>query len=774
MPATTVNTGKPFGPPGAGPRPSLNRDVPPRKTARTTRFGPCGGTDRPKAPSPRVPRPASGTRRGFALSIVLVLLLGMSLLLLALSRFQQGAVVQLGRMVEQERLQAAAQAGLADITARLQDELNDPTTPAGALVSAVFADPDLLVAPDGPVTWNRTLSFPPSRLADATRVAALTVGRPVTLTGEARLQVTEKAGVLPPSYVGFVETTAKVEGDDLPVTVGRERREIRLVDLRDLFLDKYALYVKNFCVNLNHPRRRLVVEGLQKDGAVSRVYLGNRFYPRCPEFPQGEESAANPPVLLDLDFQEDQALIEDFLTPGKVFPVREPPAVEAARGQFFHVRDPYVRFETIRQRFQLPEFYSIPEVRDFYKMVIDKSRPHGSVQNSVAYEIMKDFRQAGGKPENSALFKAIVETCTKGWDYHYGYTDYSHLVSPDGDPAGLLGVSYFSGIAPFFEEYRQFNIQRLTGGKMPLLFGPARGQGVLVEGPAFLRFFKVAFFDHFVTDLPAMGQTFTLNIAEVPLKFRRPGQPADFASREIGTFDDLGLETALMSRPVDELPVNNLFFGESRPREAPQGTNGRRGGDDIFPVLDAQLRTVSRLFRDTEEFARHAVRPGPDGHPRLHLDGVTVILGRDGRALDLTGVSTYAGRGTIVLLRGNCLLANLRRANGPSTDFLRLSLMNGGFTVRGGGQPVTIEAALLATTLRPGRREDSLGFEPDHHQVTIVGQLVVDDLLELVHVDEARPLRIVHDPALFLPALPPRRASLGPVRSGVHTSFAGE
>jgi hypothetical protein len=712
-------------------------------------------------------------RRGFALPVIVALLLGMILWLVMLGRFQQGAVVQLGRMIEQERLTLAVQAALADMTARLQEELNDPATPAGGLVTAVFADPELLAAPDGPLAWSRSLPFRSDRLAAAGRVAERTVGRRVALSGTAHLRLTEKIGRLPPSFIGVVELEARVEGSGIPTTLGYERREIRLVDLRDLFLDKYVLFVKNFCVNLNHPRRRLIIEGAVKPEAVSRVYLGNRFYPPCPEFPQGERGTANPPILLDLDAQGDQALIEDFLTPGRFFPVREPQALAVGRGRFFHVRDPYVRFETIRHRFQLPEFFSIPQVREFYQMVIDKSRPYGAVQNSIAWEIMKDFRQAGGRPEHSQLFKAIVETCTKGWDYHYGYTDYGQLIGPDGQPTELMSVSYFSGIASYFEEYKNFNIQRLTGGKMPLLFGADRSRPVLVEGPAFLRFFKVAFFDHFLTDLPAFGQQFTLNIQEVPLSFRRPDRPPDFASREIGTFDDTGLETVLMSRSVDELPINNLFYGETALRECPQGGSDRRSGDDIFPLLDVRLRSVARLFRDTGEFLRHAVAPGPDGRRRLHLDGVSVILGRDGKALDLTDIPTYSGQGTIVMLRGNCLLGSLRRADGPTRDFLRISLMQGGFLVRGGGQPVTIEAALIATTLRPGRREDSMGFDPAHHQVTILGQLVVDDLLELVNVDEGRPLRIVHDDALFLPTVPPRRASLGTVRIGVQTSYAG-
>ncbi|HNW34718.1 MAG TPA: hypothetical protein PKM25_07290, partial [Candidatus Ozemobacteraceae bacterium] len=675
-------------------------------------------------------------RSGFALLVICALLMGMFLLLMALSRFNHGAVVQLSRVVEQERLQLAAQAGLADIVAQIQEGLNNPATPIGSLVNGTFSDPALVGAPEGQLSWSRTLAFSAGRLSHACRVAEKTVGRPVSMTGEAHLHLSEKIGPLPASFIGYLDVEATVSGAGVPATVSRERREIRLVDLRDLFLDKYVVYVKNICVNINHPKRRLVLDGLLKNGALSRAYFGNRFYPACAEFPQGENSGSNPPILFDIDFQNDRHLIENFFSPQRQFTLRDPNAAAASSDQFFRIRHPYIPFETLSSRFRLPDFYSVQEVRDFYELIINKSSAYGNVQNSVAYEIMKDYRAGGGKPENSKLFKAIVETCTKGWDYQYGYTDYSHLIGPDFKPCGLLSVSHYSGVGSYFEEYKEFNIQRLLGGKMPLLFGESRSQPVLVEGPVFLRFFKVAFFDHFISKLPALGQTFDLNIREVPLKFRRPDKAADFASRNIGRIDNLGLETVLMSRAVENLPINNLFFGETQTRNSPHQIGAPRKGDDIFPVLDEQLRTVTHLFRTSGDFMNHSITQESDGKKRLNLDGVMVVLGMDGQPLDLSGVHAYGGKGMIVLMRGNCFLGSLRRATGPSSDFLRLYLLGGSFSVRGEENPTRIEASLIATTYRPGSREASKGFDPNHHAVTIVGQLVVDDLLELLNIDE--------------------------------------
>lgn len=711
-------------------------------------------------------------RSGFALLVICCLLMGMFLVLMALSRFKQGAVVQLGKVIEQERLQLAAQAGLADIVAQVRDGLNEPASTVGAWANEAFSDPQLLGAPEGRISWNRPLAFSSGQLPEACRVAAKTIGHTVSVDGTARLYLTEKVGLFPASFIGFLDIEASVRGSGLPTTVSRERRELRLVDLRDLFLDKYVLYVKNICVNLNHPLRRFVLEGLMKNGSLSRVYLGNRFYPACPEFPQGEKGGANPPMFLDIDFQNDRNLIANFFSAQRQFAVRDTSAGAASNEQFFFIRHPFIPFEKLSGRFGLPDFYSVQEIRDFYELVIEKCRSYGNVQNSVAYEIMKDYRAGGGKPENSKLFRAIVETCSKGWDYHYGYTDYSHLITPDSKPSGLLSLSYYSGIGSYFDEYKDFNIQRLLGGKMPLVFGESRDKPVLVEGPVFLRFFKVAFFDHFVSKLPALGQTFDLNIQEVPLKFKRPGGSSDFASRNIGRIDDIGLETSLMSRAVDSLPINNLFFGEAQTRDVPQqdGSSGR--GDDIFPVLDDQLRTVTHLFRTADDFLSHAVTRGSDGKNRLNLDGVMAVLGMDGRPLDLSGVRSYAGKGMIVVMRGNCFLGSLCRATGPSSDFLRIYLLGGGFSVRGPENPVQIESSLIATTYRPENRDASKGFDPNHHAVTIIGQLVVDDLLELLNVDEDRPLRIIHDDALFLGVPPPRRISLSPVRIGLGTSIS--
>lgn len=697
------------------------------------------------------------------------MLFGAMLLLIALAKFRQGAVVQLGKFVEYERLHLAAQAGLAELTVLVRDSVNVPGTEVSAVVEKAFADPQLISAHNGDVSWSGMLLFPASTLREANRIAAITVGRAVSVTGEVRLTLTEKVGLNTPSYIGNMEFLTRIRGTGVSTLVSREIREVRLTDLRDLFLDKYVLYVKNTCVNLNHPGRRLIVEGISKDNVFSRVYLGNRFYPPCSEFPQGEKGGKNPPIFLDLDFLGDRPLVQNFCTPQTEFSSRESKVGEASRGNFFHVRQPFIPFGKLRSRFALPEFYFVSQIRDFYRLVIDSCRPYGNVENSVSYEVMKDNQAAGGKPEKSKLFQAIVDTCAKGWDYHYGYTDYSHLVGPDVKPTQMADVSHFMGVYSYFSEYKDLNPQRLLGGKMPLLFGEARDKPLVVEGPAYLRFFKVAFFDHFVENLPMLSEPLKVNIQEVPLAFQHPSRSPDFAGKKIGPIDEIGLETVLMSRAVESLPINNLWFGDGKPRLAPRPLTDPRAGDDIYPEFEDSLKTVSHLYDNSQDFRKHQIYPSETGD-RLHLDGISVILGLDGAALDLTKVHSYQGKGMILLLRGNCFLGTLRRATGPASDFLRIYTVNGGFSVKGAENPTEIEAALVATTFHPAKREMSYGFDANHHSVIIKGQLVVDDLLELLAVDKDRSMKIIHDDALFLPEKLPRRVSISPIRTNVsHT-----
>ncbi len=718
---------------------------------------------------------------GFILYVLILLVICGFGLVLALSRFKSGAIEQLGKTMDQNRLTGLAQAGMSEILARVKSEVNNPATEFGNLFREIFSDP----ATKGPgnlgVNWTRERKFDATDLPMANEIAKNSLGSDLKIDGSIRIVAHEKIQTPFPSFSGYIEMIAQAStsrGGKQAVRI-KERREVKFLDVRDFF-DKYVLYVKSYCGALNNPDRRLITEGiLPRDSAYSRIFLGNRFYPKCPEFPDGENSPTPPPILLDIDFEDDKALIAQLVSGETKFGSINQGVADASNGNVFWVQNPPIAFSSVSSPYSIEDFFQVPELKDVYMGVVNKAQPYSNDPNSVAFEVIKDYNQTGGDPAQSYFFRAMVKTCIDSWKYHFGYTDFSHLVQEQQKPTQFAQVDAFCGVLKYFIENAEngYNYQRCIGGKMPLLFGESRDRGAFVEGPVYLRFFKIAFFDEFTKDMSFAGGSFRVFIPVIPLSFLRYEKPKTFLNKDVGKLFGVGIEKWLMSRAVDSKPVNSLFFPQRKKAlEVPQQVGTALKGDQIFPSVDTNLRTVSHVYPSGKAFLEDRV-VDEGGKPVLDLDGLMFISAQDGAPLNLTGVNAFRGRGLIILLKGHCIIGTLERLQKGSNDSLRIYLPEGSFFLGGSESVVKIEASLQATVFRPHGAtlspNDQGRIVMNGKGAQILGNLVVDSLNELDTLPKGKSLRIVHDEKLYFPP-DPVRISIGKVRSFFAVSMEGD
>ncbi len=717
------------------------------------------------SPRRRPGRPGVRGPRGVVLYVVCLLLLGGLLLTLALSRFTSGAVEQLARTVDQTRLLVHAQAGLHEMLARIKTEANQPQSEFGKMFRQVFTDRSS-AAGAGAAPWSRRRDFPPADLPLANALIREALGPSARLEGSLRLVLPDRLASPLESYAGFLELTARAaagSGRDTALSV-RERREVRLLDVRDPFFDKYALFVKNDCPHLNHPERRLVVEGVDRSDFTSFAYFGNRLYPPCPEFPQGEGSPKPPPVLLDLDFEGDGNLIANLAGAARGFSPRDAAAAQQSRGQLFFVKEPPVAFAGLAGQYGLADYAACPDLQRWYeRTIVDPARKAGGGKGSLASEIVQDFNQCRGDLAKSEGFRAVLADACREWRYHYGYTDYGHLVGLPGlNMTPFATTPLFSGILSYFHEYRDYNPQRTLGGRMPALFGPARNRPLFVEGPVYLRFFKVAFLDQVTIDLALAAGKQEITLPGLPLAFQRADRPVTYRSKVVANVD--GLEKVLMSRAI-QTPLNYVFFGARTAEPEPRQAGTPRPAADLAPQIDRTLRLPSYLYKTAGDFlAERVVTEG--GRRVLDLDGLMVILGLNGKVLDLSDVHLFRGKGVLVVGRGDCRLGSLRRLVPGSDDLCKIQLQRGIFQVDGAEADLEIEAGLTAIRYFPKEGETAHGLLalPPGRSVRIHGNLLVDDLNRLDGLQAGRTLTVRHDPTLTHPA-DPFRVSIGPVKT---------
>lgn len=294
---------------------------------------------------------------------------------------------------------------------------------------------------------------------------------------------------------------------------------------------------------------------------------------------------------------------------------------------------------------------------------------------------------------------------------------------------------------------------------MPRIFGFSDSKPVILEGNVFLRFFKLAFFDEFETTLALGGQSSSLAMPAIPLHFQTPGSARSFLNQ---TLQIHGLEKQLMSREVDDIPVNSLFGGSLNP--LPMGVTAP---ENLFPAIS--IDSISYRYKDAEQFLAENTILIDDGSKRLRIDGLMYIEKGD---LDISQYKSFSGQGMIWIgFRGTVHLGDLAKSK-PS-DILKIFVQDGNFLIKSRNPEVKISASLIALTFfsDPKRNRASLinrgKLLPNNHAVEITGNLAVDYFFlqdKNYGLPAGKNLVIKHDPFLQTPVYP-KWATIGPVRT---------
>ena len=294
---------------------------------------------------------------------------------------------------------------------------------------------------------------------------------------------------------------------------------------------------------------------------------------------------------------------------------------------------------------------------------------------------------------------------------------------------------------------------------MPEIFGEDRKRPVYVDGPVYVRFFKVGLLDQINLPFNYAGLSLNVPVTCVSCVWEKPGT-GTFSSQPIGSLD--GITSRFMSHPVDWLSINNFYFG---PGENVDNKDNRIScgmlGYNVFHYLDPKLRTVSNYYMNASDFINDRIK-NINGEQVLDLDGISVIYGKDKAKLDLSSIKKYRGKGMIVSFLGNCVLGDLAPTD-ANVDYLKIWLMGGRFFVDETRSSAAIFASLISTfksndnSSTPSSHEG--GFYTNKVPTTIMGNLIIDNLFDM---RDKKYFKIIHDPKIYKCEYPVRVSVGGP------------
>lgn len=675
----------------------------------------------------------------------------------------------------QSRLTAIAQSGANEIWAIIRSEVNNKggaTDPLHfySLVNSVFSKAIAEKPPANTYICERFFDFPDLPFSNI--LAGEISGDRFVVKGHCRVYVTKLIRRSPESFLGHIEVMiqAVAKSDSRDFVELKERRDFKTIDTRD-FLDRYALYVKDYSYDYNKTNQKLIINGLNSD-VRSSVYLGSRFPPKYKAF----ASITGPvPIYFDLNFKDDENLLPALLK-NSVAPIpigiKDVPSVSnnakavAAENIFWAVPMP-LKFKHIYDRgnFSDSDFYSVKALQDgYYKTFVETAKKAGGEEHSLSGLILDDWRNCGGNYANSKVFKMVVKTSIDAWNYIYAYTDAQSLWVGT-DLTSFAKTFQFTGLNDYVKFMQNFHPDKAVSGKMAQIFGADRSIPVLLEGNILLRFFKIAFFDEFDTNITLGGESKDLGMPAIPLHFQDPaGTTRNFLNNKVRIH---GIENYLMSREVDAIPVNALF---SAGIATPQVSSGKP--DTVLPTVS--IDAISYRYKTSQDFLDDRTML-VDGKKRLHADGLMFIEKGD---LDLSQYTSFAGQGMIWLgFRGNIYLGDLAKSK-PS-DILKIWAQDGDFIIKSEKAGVKIHASLIASTYFSDKKRDVKSLRnrgkliPNKHEVAIIGNLVADYLFltdKNYGIPGGKSLTITHDPFLCSPAYP-KWTTVGTVRSIHNLNF---
>jgi hypothetical protein len=653
-------------------------------------------------------------KRAFILLWVCMLAVAMGALVFALHQLRTGNLHQLSITINQNKLRIVAQSAINEILATIKSKINQSGSLYNKAVENILGSPgNYGIQGQAKVVFKN--EFTGEELGYSREMGEEYFSPGLQINGEVAFVIVEKVG-LPnlPSYLGYIEVCATVKDKKNVFIKQRERRELKIVNLADPFVDKYALFVKNYCPFLNSPDKRLVINGIdpnQNNGKFSFAYFGNNNYPTCKQYPQGARSNPTPPIRLDLNFEKDRNLLGGLYQANASLELKNSLLKKASQNNFFWTSSP-VKFNNFSDSFSIKDdYYKIPELADIYLNIIEKAKKFEDVHTSIAYLIMRDYKKAGGNIANSEIFASIVRLAEKHWLYHFGYTDYKTISS------NKLNQRPFSGLISYFDNLQKINPISAVGGEMPILFGKSRNRPVFIEGPVYLRFFKIALIDELETSIKIGNESIKIFLPIIPLGFEFT--PQTISGKKLKKPIDR-VNKNLMSKPVVHIPINNFFFSRNKIKPSTK-TIGGLEGRDVYPYFASDLKTITHIYPTAYDFIKDMTDRTSD-EAMLNLDGNILILGKDNKPLDLTMINTFRGTGRIILAQNDCHLADLK-ANDPNKDLLYIYLIKGNFQIKGNKPNVLIQASLAA--LNKNKTGQIL---PNSKSVTIDGNLIVDDL----------------------------------------------
>ena len=552
-------------------------------------------------------------RKGFILYIIIAVLLALAILAFALNSFKSGAVVQLARNIDQNRLIQIAKSANAEVLAILRTQANNSKSQnIFRTFRSIFPKAD-----SNSANLNQTLPLLSNYVPEKTKEIADQSGYNIIIDSRATLTNFQKSIYQSTSaynaYLDIYSKAYRAESPNNSIEV-YERHDVRLVDLRHN-LDKYALFVKDYTPDTNNSQRRLIIQGIEPtDGRITRVYLGSELYP---ENSEGVDKSWNKNILwLDLYFDE-ICNMPGFKSIFKNQNLTAFPGNPSTKFLFYMNTSKF-------SELNLPKnlFYHVTAVKKVYEDFVNKAangcanNPNMPAQvgaalkskcqnampnannNSAAYRIcadyVKNFKRGvyDGKEvdDYSACenFNTILETCMRKWQYHYGYLDANGVWQVDENefpnmPKSQTWVTALAykglvdkntdndNMGPYFywnyqpKNSKSFNPERYRLGKMIRLYGENNTTPVLVEGPVKLRFFKIAYFDDFAEDLTFFKQPHKIHPEPVPILFRRPGTGETFQNIRVSknfSCSDYFTDNMLMSQALD-VPINALLLDQN-------------------------------------------------------------------------------------------------------------------------------------------------------------------------------------------------------------------
>lgn len=547
-------------------------------------------------------------KRGFILYIVVCILLGLAILAFALNDFKRGAVTQLAKNVDQNRLMLLAKSANNEVMALIRSQVN--LSPNSSIFQKFRSGFPANAGNSSPL--NREVQILSGFKPEQTLEMADDSGYTIDIECRANLTYYSQASYKSVSaYNAYLDIYSHAWRKDAPKNSIEvyERHDVRLVDMRHN-LDKYALFVKNYSPDLNNTQRRVVVQGIEPtDGLISRVYLGNDNYP-------DKEDPSND-LWLDICFDE----IKDMPGFKAIFgAVATKPFADGSGepNMFYSNAVPFTDLN-------LPKnlFYQVTAVKKVYEDFVNKAAngcagktdlpakvgqelkakcqecmPHTN-NNAAAYRICNDYvthfkrSTIEGKEVDDYSecenFNSILETCMQHWVYQYGYLDankvwdvvncerpdvpktlawdnclaFKGLVEPSDD-YGKVGPYIYAYSFGNTANGKVYNPERYRVGKMLRLYGYENKTPVLVEGPVKMRFYKIGFFNDFEQTLTFYTMNHAIHPETVPILFRRHDLPETF--QNIETCKDFAAtdyfsDKKLMSQAIDNVSVNALLLG---------------------------------------------------------------------------------------------------------------------------------------------------------------------------------------------------------------------